>query len=100
MGWPLLTVETGVNGESKSTNERGWLVRWACRAITRDLCSALASLVSQIQNIFFPHFYISPSPSNLGRQPVWFTGVLVYVSDFNSSEIFFKVTIGAACLGL
>ncbi len=27
-GWPLLTVETEVNGDSKSTNERGlpWLV--------------------------------------------------------------------------
>ncbi len=22
-GWPLLTIETGVNGDSKSTNERG-----------------------------------------------------------------------------
>ncbi len=29
-GWPLLSAETGVNGDSKSTNERGpystWLV--------------------------------------------------------------------------
>jgi hypothetical protein len=34
--WPLLTVETEVNGDSKSTNERGypWLVRWARRAGT------------------------------------------------------------------
>ncbi len=30
-----------------------WLVRWACRAGTRDFCSALAALVSPVQNIFF-----------------------------------------------
>jgi hypothetical protein len=29
-----------------------WLVRWACRAGTRDFCPALAALVSPIQNIF------------------------------------------------
>ncbi len=33
MGWPLLTVETEVNGDSKSTND--WLVRLACRAGTK-----------------------------------------------------------------
>ncbi len=45
-GWPLLTVETEVNGESKSTNERVLprLVRWACRAGTRNFCPALAAL--------------------------------------------------------
>jgi hypothetical protein len=30
-----------------------WLVRWACRAGTRDLYQALAALVSTVQNIFF-----------------------------------------------
>jgi hypothetical protein len=29
-----------------------WLVRWACRAGTRDFCSALAALVGSVQNIF------------------------------------------------
>jgi hypothetical protein len=45
-GSPLLTVESDVNGGSKSTNEmvHPWLVRWACRASTRDFCSALAAL--------------------------------------------------------
>jgi hypothetical protein len=37
--WPLLTAETEVNGDSKSTNERGsflgWFV-WTCRAGTKD----------------------------------------------------------------
>jgi hypothetical protein len=33
-----------------------WLVCWACRAGTRDFCSALAALVGPVQNIFFsPH---------------------------------------------
>jgi hypothetical protein len=31
-----------------------WLVRWACRASTRDFCPALAALVDTVQ-IFFPH---------------------------------------------
>ncbi len=55
-GWPLLTVETEVNGDSKRTNERGhlsWLVCWACSADTRDFCSALAALAGPVQNIFF-----------------------------------------------
>ncbi len=54
-GWPLLTLETEPNGDSKSTNERSppWLVRWACRARTRDLCTALTALVGPVQNILF-----------------------------------------------
>ncbi len=32
-----------------------WLVRWACRAGTRDFCSALAALIGPLQNVFFPH---------------------------------------------
>jgi hypothetical protein len=58
--WPLLTVETEVNGVSAgSTNERvlPWLVRWACRAGTRDFCPALAALVSPIQDIFTVHYF-------------------------------------------
>ncbi len=36
-----------------------WLVRWACRDCTRDFCSALAALVSPVQNIFSPseHYF-------------------------------------------
>ena len=51
-GWPVQTVETEVNGDSKSTNERGlWLVGWACRAGTRDFCSVLVALVNSVQNM-------------------------------------------------
>jgi hypothetical protein len=54
-GWPLLTVETEANGDSKSTNEQGlpWLVRCAHRAGTRDFCPALAALVAPVQKVFF-----------------------------------------------
>jgi hypothetical protein len=37
-GWPLLTLETEANGDSKSTNERG---------------PSFAALVGLVQNIFF-----------------------------------------------
>ncbi len=30
------------------------MVRWACRAGTRDFCPALAALVGPVQNMFFP----------------------------------------------
>ncbi len=32
-----------------------WLVRWACRAGTRDFSPALTALLCPVQNIFFPH---------------------------------------------
>ncbi len=36
-----------------------WLDRWACRAGTRDFCSALAALIGRVQNIVFlnVHFF-------------------------------------------
>jgi hypothetical protein len=101
--WPLLlNVETGMNGDSKSTNERGPSLvgsfGLSCRY--KRFVFSLASLVSPVQNIFFLTFIFPPSPSNLGRQPGWFTCVLVCVSEFNASEIFLKGTMGAACVGL
>ncbi len=43
--WPLLTVETEVNGDSKSTNERGpsLVVVGSLESGTTDFCSALAA---------------------------------------------------------
>jgi hypothetical protein len=70
--WPLLTLEAEVNGDSKSTNERGsflgWFVR-ACRAGTKDFCSALVALVGPAQNIFFltVHYFNSFGP--IAQQP-------------------------------
>ncbi len=46
-----------MNGDSKCTNERG---PWACRAGTRDFCSAFAALVGPAQyKMFFPHYFNS-----------------------------------------
>ncbi len=57
-----------------------WLVYWACRADTKDFCSALAALVGP-SKIFFSSPYtiyipLSSSPSILGRQPCWVTCLL------------------------
>ncbi len=54
---PLLTVETEVNGDSMSTNERGpsLVGSLGYPASTRDFCLALAALVGRAENIFFPH---------------------------------------------
>ncbi len=74
----LLTDETEVTGDSKRTNERGllWLVRWACRAGTGGVCSALAAIQyvsGPVQKICFLTYTISmllsSSASKLGRQP-------------------------------
>jgi hypothetical protein len=75
-----------VNEDSKSSNERvlSWLLRWACRAATRDFCSALSALVGPVKNIFFltVHFFSSFAPiaQKLGRQPCWVACLLVCVS--------------------
>jgi hypothetical protein len=54
-GWPLLTVKMEVNGDSKSTNERGpslvGSLGSSCR--TRDFYPVLAAVVSPVQNILF-----------------------------------------------
>ena len=57
-----------------------WLVRWACLAGKRDFCSALAALVSPVQNIFFPHRTLAQQAGQavvLGRLSlsvcVWFS---------------------------
>jgi hypothetical protein len=56
-GWPLLTVETEVNGNSKSTNEKSpslvGSLGSSCRSI--GFYPALAALVSPVQNICLTH---------------------------------------------
>jgi len=70
--WPLPTVDTEANGDSRSTCERGpfyWLVH---RAGARDFGPALAALVGPVQNIFSSpntiSLHLCPTPSKLGRQ--------------------------------
>jgi hypothetical protein len=40
------------------------LIRWSCRAGTKDFCPALAALVGHVQNIFFliVHFFYAFVP--------------------------------------
>jgi hypothetical protein len=71
-GWPLLTGETEVNGDSKSTitiiGVLPWLVRWPCRVRTRDFCVALAALVGPVQNIFSSILYHFNSFVHIAQQ--------------------------------
>ncbi len=63
-----------------------WLVGWARRASTWDFNPALAALISPVQNIFSSpctiSLYVSPSPSNLGRQSGRVAYLLICVSGF------------------
>ncbi len=74
-GWPLLTVEAKIKNEySKSTNERGpsfGSLGSSCRH--KRLLSFLCCSGQPSTKYFFPprtlfSIYVSPSPSNLGRQ--------------------------------
>ncbi len=76
-GWPLLTVETEANGNSKSTGSSflGWFVELVI-AVQEIFCPAQDALVGPVQNISFSHQYtisihLSPLPSKLGRQSCW-----------------------------
>ncbi len=82
-GSPLLTFESDVNGDSKSTSEKGlpWWVGWAYRG---EFCSAFADLVDPGQNIFFPH-------RTLGRQPCWVACLLVSVSGRKGTVDLFRL---------
>jgi hypothetical protein len=53
--WPLLTVETEVNGTQRIQMKEVllWLFRCACLVGTRDFCPALAALVGPVQKKFF-----------------------------------------------
>jgi hypothetical protein len=65
--WLLLTVETEATG---STNEGlPWLVRWACRAGSRNFCPELAALLGPGTKYFFPRLFIYP------RRPASWAGL-------------------------
>ncbi len=97
--WPLLTVETEVNGDSKSTYEKGPSLvgsfGLSCRYKRFFFNLGLDALIGQYE-IFFPRptLPLSPSPSKLGRQPCWVACLLVSVSDVDSRFVHFKVTWG------
>ncbi len=88
-GWPLLTVDTEVNGDSKRTNERcPFLVgSLGLSCLYKRFLFCLSCSVGPVQNIFFLtvqyiiSILLSPSPCKLGRQPCWVTCLIVFVSD-------------------
>jgi hypothetical protein len=97
-------AETQVNGASKNSNERGpSSLGWFFRLGTRDFCFALVVLVGPVQNIF--SIPLSPSPSNLGRQPCWVACLLVCVSGQRQQKgvIFFALIVPrkvSSCAGV
>jgi hypothetical protein len=74
-----MTVETEVNGDSKSTNERGsYWVAWFVRLVVpvQEIFVLSWLLQSAQYKIFFSSKYtisipLSLSPSKLGWQPCW-----------------------------
>ncbi len=83
-GWPLLTVETEANGDSKSTNERGpsLVVRLSLHAGTKGFCPSVAALVSSIifcSSLYTISNHLSASPSKLGRQSCRVAYLLMFV---------------------
>jgi hypothetical protein len=62
-----------------------WLVRWACRAGTRDFCPAFAAPVCPVQNIFFltVHYFnfFVPIALQAGQAALLARQLLVYVSE-------------------
>ncbi len=80
----LLILDSEVNRDSKRTNEKGPLLvgSWACRASTRDFCTALIALACPVQKYFFPRhtlfqFLCPHRYSKQGRQPCWVACLLV-----------------------
>jgi hypothetical protein len=61
-GWPLLTVETELNGDSKRTNERDPFLVCSLGLPfvgTRYFCSALvAALVGPVQNTTYINYFV------------------------------------------
>ncbi len=96
-GGPLLTVKSDANGDLWRTTEKGpSLVGWLGSSCgTWDFCPALVTLVSPVQK-FFPHrtpfHFVSPLPSNLGRQPCRAACLLICASGFSGGGFTLKET--------
>ncbi len=78
-GWPLMTVETESQGDSRSSFERGIssVGSLGSSCSTRDFCPAFAALIGPVK-IFFPVHYFSSSC------PHYSTSWVVGYSDFHN----------------
>ncbi len=81
------SVETEVNGDSKSTNEKGSFLCWfvGLGIPVQEIFVMPWLLLSAQCKIFFSSSYtisitLSPSPRLLGSQPTWVAYLLVCVS--------------------
>jgi hypothetical protein len=89
-GWPLLAVETEVNGNSKRTNERSPFLVGSLGLRCWQEIFVLPWLLSSAQyKIFFSSKYtfpisLSSSPNKLGRQPCRVAHCLMRVSVYNA----------------
>jgi hypothetical protein len=94
-GWPLLTVETEVNGDSKRTTEKapslGGSLGFSSRYKRFLFC--LGCSIRSSTKYFFPHLTLltflilfAPSSSKLGRQPCWAACRLVCVSGSDTES--------------
>ncbi len=91
-GWLLLTAETKVNGDSKSTNERGpslgcfiGLVVPVQEFFSCLGCSSRPSTKYFFLTIYYYNLYV-PSPSKLGRQSCWLACLSICVSGHAQSQ--------------
>ncbi len=89
--WPLLTVETETNEDLWSTNEGGPSWGWFVGLVVpvQEIFILLWLLwTAQYKNIFSSPYtiaiYVSPSPSNLGRQSCRAACLWIFVSDWDS----------------
>jgi hypothetical protein len=95
-GWALLTVETGTNGDSKSTYNRNgvllWFVRWACHKHKKRSLSCLCCSSPPGTKYFFPHrtlhisVHLSLPPSKSCRVPCLLVCAVGY-NDFNNVDM-------------
>ncbi len=93
-GWTLLTVEIEVNGDSKSTNERGPSLAGSSESSCRykRLFYPAIALVSPVQffsSTYTISIYVSPWPCNLGRQSCRAACLWMYVSGVQWGKKYF-----------
>jgi hypothetical protein len=74
-GWPLLTVEFDVNGNSKSSLGLSWRYK---RFLFSLGCSIATQYESKLLQFLCPH-----RPGKLNRQQCWVAYLLVCVSGFS-----------------
>ncbi len=79
-----------MNGDSK-LQMKGFFLGWACRAGTRDFCSALAALIGPVQNIFSSLYVQFICPHRLASWAGSRAGSPVSYSLCNVNQLFYNM---------